>query len=618
MIELENKLIRLAVDDDGSRLTVYDLQRNSAWSVDDDTAVYYLASGDDNKRPLVNGRARRDGSTIVVSFDVPDGTVCFTYALLTDGLEITLDVDCQQITAVALPGALYNTAGAQTVLLPHHQGVRLRPVGSAFEATRKLQGHWCTMNMAGLSADRAGLLMIQETNHDFNFRFGESTDRNTYVLFDQTRCRVHGWQRRRVRLYATDPDITSICKRYRRRLIECGQFVGWAEKIERKPIVKNLFGSLIAFTGYQASDQIDYVVSARQVKSQGFDSILFYPGRMCHPTSGIKLGGDEPIWLSDEQVRHTKQIDGAMLAPWAWIDERLDDGLPQTRQNLATKEDGNLQPHWSMDGLQWYFICLPYQIEYIKQLYSHDIKDMDWIHYDVSACYPGVTCFNADHELHDGSPIGEREGIEYTKQLLGAEVNGNRIVSSEGFASHHTMAYDIGTVKLLPTWGNYRYIPIPMTMLVFHDSCVHDWHETQHYNEQIVAWQPEAEHEGMRSGCGSPEKKAAMDALYGCPPNVFPFGRQYYFAEVGETASLEVRVDDKPVQRALRAALPVARLHKRIGQCELLSFRSLTDDHTVQATEFSDGTRVIANISDDDRQVDEVGHVAANTWRTSD
>jgi hypothetical protein len=50
--------------------------------------------------------------------------------------------------------------------------------------------------------------------------------------------------------------------------------------------------------------------------------------------------------------------------------------------------------------------------------------------------------------------------------------------------------------------------------------------------------------------------------------------------------------EDAAVQEALIAALPVARLHRRIGKLELLSHAFLSEDGAAQATIFADGTYV--------------------------
>jgi hypothetical protein len=212
--------------------------------------------------------------------------------------------------------------------------------------------------------------------------------------------------------------------------------------------------------------------------------------------------------------------------------------------------------------------------------------------------------------------MSRREDMGWTRELLGIETNGNRIVSAEGFVDRYTVSYDIGSTKLLPAWGDVPSIPVPLTMLVFHDSTVHDWWEVHNYNENPgFALAP---HRLGATGSGAPEKKAAMDALYGCPPNLFPFGKQYAWAdwETRRTFSFGVDVEDEPVQRAIRAALPVASLHKQIGRFELVSFDPATPDFAVQTTQFSDGTRIVANVSDEDRETSEFGRIQANSWLT--
>jgi hypothetical protein len=93
---------------------------------------------------------------------------------------------------------------------------------------------------------------------------------------------------------------------------------------------------------------------------------------------------------------------------------------------------------------------------------------------------------------------------------------------------------------------------------------------------------------------------ATLDALMGCPPDVFPFGAQYGYTGRGkETFLYQYRFEDPEVQIALREALPVARLHQRIGKQEMVHFKILSQDGYVQEAAFADGTRVVANFSRD-------------------
>jgi hypothetical protein len=254
----------------------------------------------------------------------------------------------------------------------------------------------------------------------------------------------------------------------------------------------------------------------------------------------------------------------------------------------------------------------------MKGRFAGDMSAMGWVHYDVSAMWGGLNCFNKGHALHGGKPLGRIADVNWVRTLFSEATVGNRVVSSEGFGDHYAAWYDIGTTKLMPSAAERpSAVPVPMTMLVFHDSCIHDWWEVHNYNEHEGFPISELPHGVGRTGCGLPRLKAAQDALAGCPPNVFPFGRQYRWTDFAkrQTASYVIRLEDAAVQEALAAALPVTRLHRRIGMCELLSLEFLSEDRLVQASAFSDGTRVVANLSPRPQEVPRLGLLGPHSWR---
>jgi hypothetical protein len=151
-------------------------------------------------------------------------------------------------------------------------------------------------------------------------------------------------------------------------------------------------------------------------------------------------------------------------------------------------------------------------------------------------------------------------------------------------------------------------------MLVYHDAMIHDWWDVHNYNagggfDHVARW-------GRKSD-GFPRIKAAMDALYGSPPNVFPFGQQYRWLDLAahRTESFTIRFEDSPVQEALALAKPITELHRRIGKYELSDHEFLTEDGAIQATTFSDGTRVAVNFSNESRMVDDIGQFSPESWR---
>ena len=109
---------------------------------------------------------------------------------------------------------------------------------------------------------------------------------------------------------------------------------------------------------------------------------------------------------------------------------------------------------------------------------------------------------------------------------------------------------------------------------------------------------------------------AAMDALYGCPPDVFPFGAQYCWTGNGsETMLYRFRFDDPEVQLSLKLALPVAKLHGRIGMMEMVDFEFLSENYAVQRTVFEDGTAVCANFGLNVRYHKDIGTLTPCQWK---
>lgn len=618
MFALENNFISLHIADDCSWLSLYDQRRGTTWQLAADRLAYRRDEGGPPD-PLRGGRVTRDGRTLLVTFHLPEGVVQYRWRLEKDHVEVELDARAPAVESLPLPGALAPVGESYELALPLYQGVLVRGQTESWDGRATSGGHGSFgLAMGGLLAERGGLLVAQESLANWVGAYG-SDQGGLHFTFEQLRCPVEGWAKHSVRLYPTDATVTAICKRYRTRLLEKGTFVGWEEKIARKPILEQLFGALMVFTGYNHWPGADYPSYVRRLKEHGFRSLLLYPVRMCTYSLDFKMGGDAPVWLSDEGLGEVKSVPGALVAPWAWTFEALDDGTDMSRARFRLDQEGKAQPNWRIDDYIWYVVCTPYQREHIMARLASDLQSMDWIHFDVNASIAPGVCFSDEHALHAGKPMGREAEVKQVQRLLGPETVGNRIVSSEGFVGHFASAYDIGSVKMMPGPSNATKTPVPMTMLVFHDACVHDWWEVHNYNS-LPGWPiANTRHDFGLVGSGLPRLKAAIDALYGCPPNVFAFGRQYTWSnfERRETISFTVQLEDPSVQEALREALPVARLHQDIGRCELLDFRFLSEDRSVQATRFADGTEIVANLGEEPREVDGYGSIPGVSWRRS-
>jgi hypothetical protein len=617
MPELSGRAITLAIADDGSTVRLEDRARGGAWRLDLSRAGWRREEGGPLE-PFGPGSARRTPTGIETCHPAADGTVRHAWTLADDCVEVALRCDAEGVASASLPGPMLPVEGTCEIAIPLYQGLLLSGGGTPWEMTVGHGGHLnFSMAMGAVLAERGALMVCHESPSDWSATFGRAED-GPFFQFVHERCPIEGWAGATVRLCPTDANLTSACKRYRARVQQRGEFVTWQEKIERKPMLRKLFGATMAFVGYNAAPDVDYAGGAEKLRRLGFESVFYYPVRVCQYSLDFQMGGDAPIWLADEEIAAIKAVAGAHVSPWVWVVEGLDDGSEAMRALFRKGPDGRPVPNWRIDEQQWYLVCTPYQAEHIRERLGSDMRAMDWLHFDVNAVWAGKRCFDTDHALHDGRPMSRREDMHWTRRLFSPETVGNRLVSSEGFNDHYAGHYDIGSTKMMPAvpWDP-ACVPVPMTMLVFHDSCVHDWWELHNYNAHVGFGLEPLPHGMGTTGCGRPELKAAMDALYGCPPNLFPFGRQYAWADFAtrRTYSYTVRLQDEGVQAALRAALPVARLHKTTGPWALTSFEFLSGDRAVQATEFSDGTRVVANLAGREAEAPDVGVLGPHCWR---
>jgi hypothetical protein len=610
MITITNPLFTLTCDENGHNLTLTDRPRGTRWVLDEKSLVYGGVSrsiwgGPDSlPLPLLPAAARSDDpGTLIVSYYAGAMNLDLAYTLHEGYVEVRLPVPMEgDIGLVSLPGSFMPQEERLTLLLPIMQGMLWDGRGRAFSQIRGEGSHLgFSMAFAGFLGERGGLLVTAETRDDCRWWFGkeqagdEQADRiwATNLQIDSLGTMRY---ERIVRLYLTDADIVAVAKQYRRKVIEQGRFITWDEKIAQRPAVERLFGALMCYIGY-CEDDVDYLEGCRKLKAYGFDRALVYPARFNIYYPDIRMGGVPAINLPGETVEAIQSL-GYEVAPWSWLNEALDTGA-EAHRIYRRNAEGKIIPHWAIDDQQWYLVCYSTIVDYQRRALQECIPDMNWDHFDVLACVPPMECYALDHPQHAGHPLTRSEDRQWVRQTFLADQTAGRIVSSENFNDGYSLEYDIGSVKAWPQYGPWPFWPVPLTMLVYHDSLIHSWWEIHSYNNP---WRGRTTmlDNLFEYGGGRARLMAALDALMGCPPDVFPFGAQYgYSGHAKETFLYKYRFEDPEVQVALKAALPVARLHQRIGKQELVNFKILSEDGYVQETTFADGTRVVANFSQD-------------------
>lgn len=600
MIQIENETIALLCAEDGAGFEVVDRRRGTRWALDRETLVWSRHSDGDVREPLVPVAASTDGGdTLVVSWRAGDGSLEMRYILREDHVEARLPVpQAGDVRFVPLPGSFAPVGERYSLLLPIMQGMLWDGRGPALDAVRGEGAHTgFSMGFVGYLSESGGLLVTAETRDDCRWWFGKDAAGRMWAANVQIDSLGEMRYERAVHLYPVDADIVALAKRYRARVQERGQFVSWEQKMAVRPELERLFGALMCFVGY-CQDDLDYVAACRKLRDYGFDRALVYPVRFSAYQQQIHMGGRPAIELSPEEVAAIKGL-GYDVAPWSWLNEALDDGTEEIRRLFRRNARGEAVPHWAIDEQQWYLVCYSVLEQVQQRALQGPLADLTWDHFDVLACVAGLECYALDHAPHAGRPLSRAENREGVRRAFRADAARGMAVSSENFNDAFAADYDLGSVKAWPQYGPWPFWPVPLTMLVYHDSLIHSWWEVHNYNSPWFG-RTRAAGPWFEYGGGRPALMAALDALMGCPPDVFPFGAQYGWTGRGtETFLYRYRFEDPEVQIALREALPVARLHRRIGRQEMVHFRFLSEDGYVQESAFADGTRVVANFSRD-------------------
>lgn len=584
---IKNEKFGIHCLENGRGLALADLARGERWELDEKTLVY-----GEGKAPLVPLRAFSDAGTVTVEYLAGDARLSYVYALNDGYVEVRLPVpEKEEIGQLSFPGSFLPEAGRRKFLLPVMQGILWDGRGEPFEWTLREAGHiGFTMPFIGCMGESGGLLFTAETRDDLMWWVGKDESGRCFAANLQTASLGKLRYERVGRFYFTDPDVVSVAKAYRGKVAGQGRFLTWEEKLRERPGLERLFGALMCYVGY-CRDDVDYVAECRKLKDYGFDRAFLYPGRFNAYDRNIHMAGLPVIDLPEKDVMAICEM-GYDMAPWSWINEAMDDGTPSTRSMYKKDTEGETQFNWAIDDQKWYLVCSTFFEGFQKNALKTSIRDMTWDHFDVLACATIGECYAMDHPNHAGRPLTRTEDREWIRRAFLASKKAGLAVSSENFNDAYATEVDFGSVKALPQYGTSPFWPVPLTMLVYHDSMIHSWYELHSYNNHWRGGIPN----GIVYGGGRPRAMAAMDALMGCPPDVFPFGAQYGYNGNGmDTFLYKYRFEDPEVQIALREALPVARLHRRIGKQEMVHFKILSEDGYVQESAFADGTRVVAN-----------------------
>lgn len=621
MQTIRNGAAAVTADESGRGLKLSDLKRGTEWRLDEASAVWggeiigdYPGPEAERLIKLEPAEARVSGDILTLTCRAGGAPVVFLYSLLEDGVKVRLAVpQSDEIRAVSMPGSFLPEGERVRLLLPVMQGMLWDGRGQEFRnSCRSGQHTGFSMMMYGILGESGGLAAVAETAEDCIWQYGKDAVGFGIQNIQDSSLGSMRYERE-MRFYFTDPGIVPLAKRYRARVKERGRFASWEDKIAERPGLERLFGSLMCFVGY-CRDDLDYAAECAKLRDYGFDRALVYPVGFSCFGKGFRMGGLPPVSLNDGEIGRIREI-GYDVSPWTWITEAAD--TPENAGIHRLGRDGSKISAWQIDDYKWYRTCAPEMHSFEEKAATGEFGRMTWDHFDVLACAAVGECYAPDHAAHRDRPMSRGESLVWLRKTLNAgKGTGDKLraVSSENFNDLFSAEYDIGSVKAWPLQDG-AFLPVPLTGLVYHDSIIHSWWEVHNYNAPHFS---RSVGPGLYEyGGGRPELMAAMDALYGCPPDVFPFGAQYGWTGKGsETYVYRMRFEDPATQHALACALPVARLHRRTGRAEMTDFEILSGDGRVQRTVFAGGTVITADFgSDPSTGATDEGTPAGPGWR---
>ncbi len=484
--------------------------------------------------------------------------------------------------AIRYPGP-FTTQKGTLLVLPVNEGISYpaddATLGPMYYHT--YGGHGLCMGWWGQTDGPRGVLAIVETADDAGVRLPRVDDLLCLQPEWVPQKGQFGPERRLRYVFFADGGYVAMCKRYRQHAQETGLLKTLAEKRREIPAVDQLVGAVNVWCWDR-----DPVAICRDLQSAGIQRILW-----------SNRAGPEQLQALNELGVLTSRYDiyqdamnPADFPKLRWLHpDWTSDAWPQ---DLVLKANGDWERGWEVEGKDGRLypcgvLCdrqaVPYAQRRIPaELQTHPYRSR---FIDTTTASPWRECYHPDHSMTRsesrhwkmellryvsegchlvcGSETGHDASVPYVHYFEGMLSLGPYRVPDSGRRMADVVEDVPERVAKFQTGHYYR---LPLWELVYHDCVVAQWYWGDYNNKLPAVW----------------DRRDLFNALYGTPP-MFMFRREQWEQN-----------RDRFV-RSYRTATPVARA---TGYSEMLSHRWLTEDHTVQQTEFAGGVTVTVNFGD--------------------
>ena len=541
------------------------------------------------------------GAGVVLEAELKEGALCCSVAPLCTGPNT--------VTAACWPADVSGEGGARELVWGGDggwgQGRLFRSDGKPWKHSTKWDSN--SIRLAGTTCDQASLAMILETPYDAESEMADDGARRMVHRVVQNPSLGELRYPRVLRLVPMPTwGYVGIANLFRDYARTHGMWVSWEERVAENPALAALPGAFFGFAGYLHDDEADIPGTMRKMKAYGFERGFVYSPRL--------RTFDDANWsrhlgrfnsLTDAQIREIQSL-GYICAPFLQV-ELSSEGMGT--HLMACDQEGKPIKRWQIGDVNYYEIA-KWRIPGMMRRLDSELTEMKGIHFDTLAASPLVEHFGMGSYDRAGDVRGRCELARHHRRQ-------GKVIMSEGLRDWSNALCDMGSShpfapRLGPrtgvTYGTDRVWNVPLTDLVYHDSCIRSCWEHHYYNDahamvdyELSTWHPFA--------------MPLMDLLTASPPVLFPEGKMYCYQlddmtnEDGwvtrttrwdKPVLYQNRFDDPALQAVLPVALRVCRQNLRHGTARMLSHRFIESGSAlVQETTFSTGLRVVANFGDE-------------------
>jgi hypothetical protein len=540
---------------------------------------------------------RPNAGVIAINAKPIEGGLAVKLLYPIDMLEIvgTIRLDANQpelVVQLAATGPLSERLAFPSPFVPEKKMFLVLPVNEGIsypvddESLKPMSyhlygGHGLCMPWYGMTDGKQGVMNLVETPNDAWVDVPRQDGLLTLAPQWQSQKGQFGYPRRVRYAFFDDGGYVAMCKRYRQYAKDTGLFKTLAEKREKNRYVDQLVGAANIWSFGR-----DPVAMCREMQSLGMTRILWSAG-----------GKPEQLRQLNEMnvltSRYDIYQDAMNPANFPKLSGKHNDWTSEAwPHDLMLNERGDWIRGWEVKGKdgQMYpcgVLCDRQAVDYARRRISAELKIYPYHcrFIDTTTASSWRECYSPDH------PCTRTESRKFKMDLLGVVCDECGLVTGsetghdaavpvahyfEGMLSlgpyrvpdsgRNTIQAVLDVPERVAKFQTGHFYRLPLWELVYHDCVVAQWYWGDYNNKLPSLW----------------DRRDLWNALYGTPP-------MYMF-----TPKIWNDNRDRFIQ-SYKASTPVARA---TGYAEMLSHRWLSEDHSVQETQFANGVKVTVNFGD--------------------